>query len=99
MEPTRLEEAAPGVRAAVAPLPVANQRRELALLAISGVDRARRRDRRLDHRAGAERDRDRAGGAQHRHRRPKALRKAIVAARTLTLNINLLMFIAVVGAS
>jgi len=98
MEPTRLEEAAPGVRAAVAPLPVANQRRELALLAISGVTALAAEI--VAWTSGREQSAIVialavfsivTGGI-------KALRKAVVAARTLTLNINLLMLIAVVGA-
>ncbi len=83
---------------AVPPLPVANMRREYALLALSGL--AALAAEIMGWTTGREQSplviglaalSMLAGG-------PKTLRKALVAARTLTLNINLLMLIAVVGA-
>ncbi len=83
---------------AVPPLPVANMRREHALLAVSGL--AALAAEIVGWTTGREQSVVVIGLAVLSivTGGPKTLRKALVAARTLTLNINLLMLIAVIGA-
>ncbi len=91
------DHAAPA-HAAVPALPVANMRREYALLGVSGA--AALAAEVVAWTTGDETSVPVIGLAalSMLSGGPKTLRKAVVAARTLTLNINLLMLIAVVGA-